>query len=191
MKAPPDSRIHVHLTILVFALVAVPHRASGQELDPGMRGAFFRVVADHFEVPVEEVTILGDWDLDPDEVPVVLFLSRRAGVSPDAIIGLRRSGKPWKEVAGRFGLGVRSFYVPLPRDGPLGVLSRAYGEFQTRPSREWDQIQLNDIEVVSLVNIRVLSEQVGVPPLRVLQSRDEAGSFAVGLASLIGGAVGR
>jgi len=190
LKAPPVSGILVHLTMLLMALVLVPPRASGQDLDPGVRGAYFRVVAEHFEVPVEEVTILGDWDLTPDEVPVVLFLSGRAGVSPDALIGLRLGGMSWTEVAARFRQGVGSFYISLPQDIPLGILDRAYEEFRSRSLGEWDQIQLNDLEITSLVNIRVLSEQVGVPPLRVLQSRDEAGSFVAGFASLIGGTHG-
>ena len=142
--------------------------------------AYFGAVAEHFEVPLEEVTILGEWGLDPDEVPVVLFLSEQAGVSPDALIGLRRGGQSWRDVASRFGLGVRNFHTPLPEGVPLGILDRAYEEFRVQASRDWDQIELEDPEIVSLVNLRVLSEQVGVPPLRVLQSREEAGSFLAG-----------
>jgi hypothetical protein len=163
-----------------------PSPTSAQEVGPGVREAYFRAVAEHFEVPVGEVAIVGDWELEPDEVPVVLFLSSRAGVSPDALIGLRRSGRSWREVASRFGLGVRSFHILLPEDAPLGPLSRAYGEFRGRPSHEWNQIELDDAEIILLVNLRVLSEEVGVSPLRVLQSWEEAGSFVAGFASLRG-----
>jgi len=117
---------------------------------------------------------------------VVLFLSRRAGVSPDALIGLRRSGRPWGQVASQLGLGVSTFHIPLPEDAPLGSLSRAYGEFRGRPSRDWNLIELLDREIIALVNLRVLSEHVGVTPLRVLQCREEAGSFAAGFALLRG-----
>ena len=81
------------------------------------------------------------------------------------------------EVAARFSLGAKVFHISLPEGESLGVLSRAYQEFRTRSVREWDQIQLEDPEVVALVNVRVLSEEVGVPALRVLRSMEEAGSF--------------
>ena len=83
-------------------------------------------------------------------------------------------------------MGVQSFHIPLPADEPLGHLSRAYGEFRGRSASEWHQITLDDPEIVSLVNLRVLSEQVDVPPLRVLRSRERAGSFVAGFADLLG-----
>jgi hypothetical protein len=141
-------------------------------------------------VPLEEVVVVSDWDLDPDEVPVVLFLSRAAGVSPDALIGLRRGGRLWREVANRLGLGVRSFHLPLPEGEPLGFLARAYGEFRSRPPADWHQIELEDLEIIALVNLRVLSEQVGVTPLQVLRSREESGSFLAAFAILRGYGVG-
>ncbi len=186
MKFSPVPGIYFFLSLLLPMGGMAPSPTLGQEVDPGVREAYFRAVAEHFEVPIGEVAIVGDWELDPDEVPVVLFLSSRAGVSPDALIGLRRSGRLWREVASRFGLGVRSFHIPLPEDTPLGPLSRAYGEFRGRPSHEWNQIELDDPEIISLVNLRVLSEEVGVSPLRVLQSWEDAGSFVAGFASLRG-----
>ena len=186
MKLPPVSGICFLLSFVLPTGGLAPSPALGQEVGPGVREAYFRAVAEHFEVPIGEVTILGDWELEPDEVPVVLFLSSRAGVSPDALIGLRQSGRPWREVASRFGLGVRTFHLPLPEDASLGPLGRAYGEFRGRPSHEWNQIELDDREIISLVNLRVLSEEVGVSPLRVLQSWEDAGSFVAGFASLRG-----
>ena len=44
--------------------------------------------------------------------------------------------------------------------------------------------ELEDPEVIALVNVRVLSEQVGVPPIRVIRSQEEAGSFTAGYALL-------
>jgi hypothetical protein len=79
----------------------------------------------------------------------------------------------------------------MPNDAALGTLDRAYGEYRTRPAREWNQITLSDTEVTFLVNLRVLSEEVGVPPMRVLQSREAAGSFVACLAGIIGSVGGR
>jgi len=155
-------------------------------VDPEVKDAYFRALAQYFEVPVDEVNILGDWDVAPDEVPVVLFIAGQAGVSPDALIGLRRGGHSWQGVARQLGMGSRSFHIPLPENEGLGSLGRAYGEFRARHPREWNRIELQDPDIIFMVNIRVLSEQVGVPPIRVLRVRDEAGSFAAGFARLLG-----
>jgi hypothetical protein len=152
-----------------------------------VREAYFNAVGEHFGVDPAEVGILGEWELVPDEVPVVLFLAQRAGVSPDALIGLRRGGRPWREVARRFGLGPRDFYMPLPPEADLGLLARAYQEFRTRPPVEWAGIALEDLEVVALVNLRVLSAQTGAPPPRVLRHFGETGSFMAAYSRLLAG----
>ena len=184
MKSLPVSGIPLLLGAVFLTLAVSPSLAMSQGVGAAVRDAYFRTVGEHFDVPMGEVAIVGDWELEADEVPVVFFLSRKAGVSPDALIGLRRSGLSWVAVAGRFGLGVGSFHLPLPEDVPLGSLTRAYGEFRGRTSREWNLIELEDSEVIALVNLRVLSEQLEIPPLRVLQSRDEAGSFVAGFGRL-------
>ena len=186
MRSSPVPGILFLFGSVFLAAAMVPSQVLSQVVEAGVRDAYFGAVAEHFGVPKGEVAIVGDWELDTDEVPVVFFVSRSAGVSPDALIGLRRSGLTWREVATRFGLGVRNFHISLPEDVTLGSLTRSFGEFRGRPYREWDQIQLDDMEIISLVNLRVLSEQLGVAPLRVLQSREEAGSFVSGFASLRG-----
>lgn len=179
-------RIGVVVGLLLAAAAAGRGSVRAQEVEPGLRDAYFRAIAHHFQVSPEEVTILGEWGLHPDEIPVVLFISEGAGVAPDALVGLRRGRRPWREIAQQSGMGSQKFHIALPPDAPLGALGRAYGEFRGRPPREWDGIVLEDDEIVYLVNLRFLSEYAGVPPLRVLRAREEAGSFVAGLGSLIG-----
>lgn len=170
-----------------LAILGLFSGARAQSVEPAVRDAYFRAVGEYFDLPLQEVTIISEWDLSPDEVPVVLFLAQRAGVSPDALIGVRRGGRPWQEVARRFGVDGRAFHLPLPVDEDLGALSRAYGEFRGRPPAEWPGIRLEDREIVALVNLRVLSEQTGAPPLRVLRVREERGSFVASYPHLIRG----
>jgi hypothetical protein len=173
----------------LFSLLSAtgPVPSWGQEESRSLREAFFRALSEYFEVEVEEVGILAEWSLAPDEVPVALFLADRAGVSPDACIGLRRGGRPWREVARRVGLGARAFYLDLPEDQDLGMLARAYGEYRTLPPEGWPNIHLEDQEIIALVNLRVLSEGTGSPPLRVLRLSEEAGSFMAAYSLLLGG----
>ena len=43
--------------------------------------AYYRTVGAALSVSLEEVRILGEWQLLPEEIAVVLFVARRAGVS--------------------------------------------------------------------------------------------------------------
>jgi len=165
------------LAVASWAVLGLSPAVRAQARDPAVQEAYFRAVGDFFAVPLQEVTILSGWELSPDEVPVVLFLAQRAGVAPDVLIGARGGGKPWREVAGRFGVDARAFHLPLPATAELGALSRVYAEFSGRPAREWSQILLEDPDVVALVNIRVLSEQAGASPERIIRAREEAGTF--------------
>lgn len=171
--------------------MAFPQPARTQEVDPDVKDAYFRAVGDHFNAPPEEVAIIGAWNLSPDEVPVVFFMARHAGVSPDVLIGLRRDGMGWQELGRRFGIQTPAFHVSLPAGGDKGPLARAYEAFAARPAREWREIQLQDEEIVALVNLKVLTAQTGAPPLRILGHFAEAGSFVSCYPLLLSGVGGR
>lgn len=154
-----------------------PGRAEPQPVGQAVREAYLRTVAEFFRLPLEEVVLIADGGLPPDEVPVLLFLAQRAGVSPDALAGLRGGGRSWMDVAARYGLGAQIFHVALPEDQPMGLLGRAMALYRTTPARDWPGLRLEDEEIVGLVNLRVLSQQVQVAPLQVLRCRESAGSF--------------
>jgi hypothetical protein len=126
-------------------------------------------VGEHFHVPAQEVALLGDWGVPPQEVPVVLFIARRSGVSADVIASQRGGGVGWIDLARRFGLDVPDFHLFLPEDAPLGELAPVYQEFSTRPAHRWRDIQLDDPDLIALVNLRVLSEELNTPPAQVLR----------------------
>lgn len=187
MKINSIPGVALLVVLACFLIPSTPGVGCAQDVDSRMKEAYFRAVADHFGLPLQEVDIVGDWDLAPDEVPVVLFVSRMAGVSSDVLISFRRNGSPWMDVADRFGLDARSFHLDLPDDAPLGVLARAYEQFRTRDAGDWGRIRLEDAEIIALVNMRVLSGTTGVPALDVLRARERAGSFVAAFTSLRGG----
>ncbi len=185
MRLCPSPRTSILVGLLLSGLMLFAGVAGAQERENHLRDAFFRAVGEYFSVPIQEVTIISDWNLSPDEVPVVLFLSQQGGVSPDALIGVRRGGRPWLQVAGRFGVGPQAFHLSLPDGGELGSLTRAYSDFRRRSARDWGQVVLDDSDIVTLVNLRVLSEETGVPPLQVLRAREREGSFMAAYIRLI------
>ena len=124
--------------------------------------AFLRAVGESFGVPASELEVLRRWSLSASEIPVVLFLAERAGVSPDVLVTRRGGGEDWMAIATRYSLHAGDFHVQL--DGPYGALAGAYERFNRRPASEWREIPLSDDEVVGLVNVRFLTRYLNVSP---------------------------
>jgi hypothetical protein len=152
-------------------VVGVP--LSGQEAGPLQ--SYYRAVGEHFRVPSDEILILSEWRLPPEEIPVVLWMARRSGISPDAVVALRQAGREWSEIARRYSLDAAAFHVPL--EGGAGSLTPAYDAYRERPSGQWSSIHLDDGQVVGLVNLRVLAEILRMPTPALLQARDRSGSW--------------
>jgi len=160
------------LATVAFAADAAPIMGQG-----GEERAYFSAVARYFQIPEAEIAILGNWDLPSDEIPVVLFVARRAGVSAEALVALRESGRSWPELGERFGIGARQLHVPLSDPGSAGALESVYERFRVTPVEEWGSIGLTGADVVALVNVRVLSQVLGVPPDDVTRRIQDAESF--------------
>lgn len=166
---------------LGLALAATAPR-SARAQDAGSVEAFYRAVAQHFEVPSGEILILSEWRLPPEEIPVVLFVAGQAGISPEAVVAVRRSGQGWPAITRRYALDASRFHVPL--EGGAGSLARAYEGYASRPRTQWASLELTGEDIVGLVNVRVLSEMLGVTPAAAIQARDRTGSWVAAFRSL-------
>jgi len=156
------------VALALLVLVAGTSAVAAQEVTDAARDAYFGAVAEFFELPRSEVDILASWRLDPDEIPVVLFVARRSGVSAEAVVALRRSGRGWSELAKRYGLDAAHFHVPLSDQAEAGALRRVYEQYRTLPAGRWSGIAVYDGEILDLVNLRVLAQTLGVSPEVVL-----------------------
>jgi hypothetical protein len=150
-------------TLFVAALMCAAPGVHALQHDAD-ESAYFRAVARFFEIPEGEVAILGHWDLPPDEIPVVLFVARRAGVSAEALVALRESGRAWGALTRSYGIGANALHVPLRDAGAAGGLSDAYRRFADTPVAQWATIPLSDADIVALVNVRVLADALAVAP---------------------------
>ena len=157
--------------MVLFVAPAVAQEREAARID------YFRAVAGFFNLPPSEVAILGDWELPPDEIPVVLFIARRAGVSPEALVALRESGRRWTDLADRYRVRASAFHVPVRDDAPAGRLESTYRLFRSTPVGEWGSLRLDDEAIVALVNVRVISQSLGLSAERVLAETGRASSF--------------
>ncbi len=171
------------LAVLV-ALAPAALQSQGTEARPGQM-TFLSAVGEHFNIAPREVAVLSRWKLSEGEIPVVLFLAERAGVSPDVVVVQRRRGQSWMEIAAAYSVHAGDFHVRI--DGPAGTLGAASDRFSSRAASEWRNIPLTDEEVVGLVNVRFLSRFLGVPPTRVAQELGGAGGMVGVFQRLRGG----
>jgi hypothetical protein len=139
--------------------------------------AYLRAAGVYFGVHPNEVLILAEWRLHPEEVPVLLFMARAAGVSPDALAASRRDGASWSELAARFGIGAGAFFVDVGGGDPGAALFRAYERFRERPRSDWGAIRLDDREITMLVNLKFLAGHLRHPPRRILEAWESEASF--------------
>ncbi|MEM7417187.1 MAG: hypothetical protein AAF389_16920 [Gemmatimonadota bacterium] len=145
---------------------------TGLAAQDAARADYFRSVASFFNLPANEVAILSDWDIAAAEIPVVLFMARRAGVSPEALVALRSAGQSWAELAARYRVGPAALHVPVRDEADARVLAEVYQGFRTTPVGDWARIRLTDAHIIGLVNVRVLSQALNLPPERVLAASE-------------------
>jgi hypothetical protein len=159
--------------LLAMCSVVIPLEAQAPGSDAV--ASYYNAVGEYFRVPSSEIMILSEWRLAAEEIPVVLYTAGQGGISPEAVMALRRAGQDWPVVACRYGLDAVSFHVPL--EGNSGPLARVYQAYRSRPQAEWSTIDLLNEDIVGLVNLRVLSGVFQISPGVVLQARDRAGSW--------------
>lgn len=177
------------VALLTSVMVAVP--VAGQHAANQARDAYFGAVADFFGLPTTEVSILAQWQLPPDEIPVALFIANQAGISAEALVALRSGGKSWAELARRYQVDASHFYVPLPDGADAGVLKAVYARFRSLPASRWGEVSLTDADIIALVNVRVLAQTLHLTPGQVLRAASPRRSFVGVFAALMRDGEGR
>jgi hypothetical protein len=169
--------------LMALATLVLASQASAAQ---DVERAYLRAVAGFFQVPEGEIAILSHGgEVPAEELPVVLFMARRGGVSPEAVVALRDSGRGWPELAQRFGVGVNALHIPLGDPAASGSLSPLYRRLASTPVDQWPTLSLSGDEIIALVNVRVLAQALGVEPGQVAGRSGSAGSFVEVYASFL------
>jgi hypothetical protein len=107
---------------------------------------------------------------EPDDLAVLLFLSKHAGKPPGQVMKLRRGGLSWWEISQQYGIEVGVWFVPVKRD-PGPPYGRAYGHWRKHSKDKRHQMSLTDVDIRNLVAVRLLHEYYGVEAEVALQWR--------------------
>ncbi len=163
--------------VLMVAGSAKGDLSVGATVDENGIRQFHLAIGKFYNVPERAVTVIKKKGVSDEELPVIFFVSERAGVKPAAVIELRQLGKSWLDITLHFGLSPEIYYVPVKGD-PGPPYGKAYGYFKKHPRAKWREIVLSDVEVVNLVNLRMVSKLYGVEADDVIKWRAEGKHFA-------------
>jgi len=133
---------------------------------------FFAINSRYFDHDHARVVDLGARYRNPDDLSVVLFLSRHSGRNTAEIVALRSKGLSWWEVGLRLGVPADAYFVRVDRD-PGPPYGNAYGHWK-KHRHNARAFALSDVEVRDLVAVRMIHEYYGVP-VEVAMSRRAAG----------------
>jgi hypothetical protein len=164
-------------TALVVVMLAGAASGVDARQEDAAERAYLRAVARFFQMPEGEVSILAHWDLPVEEIPVALFIARRAGVSTEALVALRESGRAWTALVATYNIGANALHVPLRDPASAGSLAGAYERFRDTPVEDWAGIRLEDRDIIALVNVRVLADALGLSPDDIARRTGSSATF--------------
>ena len=175
------SRIHGAMVGVLTLMSVSPLSVAAQRRVPDQTAidAYHATIGGAFPISSEEVGILAEWPIRPDEIVVVLFVAGHAGVSPDAVASRRSTGTSWASIMRTYSVDAGALRVPFPAGTGLGPLEETYRTFSETPRGSWVAIDLSDQTAIALVNIRILSREVGVTASSVLRTWDGEGDFVL------------
>jgi len=138
---------------------------------------FFLAVGDHYRISQTEVLIIRKRGMPAYEIPVVLFIAKRAHIAPEIVADFRLRDNTWLYTTLRFGLGPEIFYVPVGVVVKDSLYGKVCGYYKHKPKKEWKTIVLSDDDIINLVNLKLMSEHYGCPPEKIIKMRSGGKEF--------------
>jgi len=125
---------------------------------------YFGINSQYYDRDRPDVERWGGECRDPDDLAVLLFLSRHSGRPPAQLLAWRHDGLTWWQIGLRVNVPVDSWFIDVSRD-PGPPYGRAYGYWRRWHHNHRRTFVLSDREARDLVAVRMLHEyyRVDVP----------------------------
>jgi hypothetical protein len=164
------------LIVLPFANQSRAEVSFGLSVDNEGVNSFYLAIGEHYQATEKQIVVVREKNVPDEEMPVVFFLARKAGVTPEVIIKMRLGGKSWMDITAHYGYTAEAFYVPVTVD-PGPPYGKAYGHFKKRNRDQWKTISLTDDEIVNFVNLKFMSDYYQCPADDVIKLRGNGKNF--------------
>ena len=173
--------IFVGLWLMVIAVLTTPGRAHGQaqfgiDIRDGQLQNFYFAIGDYYGVPRQQITMVQEYGIPQDEIPVVFFISQHSGYEPLTIVRMRRQGKSWMDISTGCGIQPDVYYVPETADAgpPYG---NAYGYYKHHGNKRANRYYLSDNDLINSVNVHFIASRYGCNERDVYTLRSRGDSF--------------
>jgi hypothetical protein len=173
------------IALILIGAAGFPRAGTAQGVGEGAAGdAYLRLLSAHFQVAASELRILAEGRGGADELPVALRIAELSGISPGAVMALRRTGASWISIARRNQVTAAAFHLSIPTAEVRPAIARAHTLYSETPVSGWGGLDLTDPELVAFANLAVLTRQLGLSAGRILDARESSGSFYGALPAL-------
>ncbi|HMK61076.1 MAG TPA: hypothetical protein VK452_08015 [Dissulfurispiraceae bacterium] len=166
------------LSIIAAAYVCISSAdavncAYAEAAEIGTQG-FYHAASDYYRIPEHEIVIIRERKIRDEEVPVVLFIARKARVPYAGVLDMRDRGMSWMDITRYYRLNPEIYFAPA-RGSEGSPYGKAYGYYK----KDLRNGGLDDSEIVNLVNIRFISRRYGFPPEGIIRMRSAGRSFVI------------
>jgi hypothetical protein len=142
----------------------------GTEGYHGING-YYLAASEYYRIPEREIVVIREMRIRDEEIPVVLFIARKARVPYAGVLDLRARGMSWIGITRHYRLNPEIYHIPV-KGLPYG---KAYGYYR----KEWREDRLLDEDIVNLVNLLFISNRYGYAPERIMRMRSSGRNFVV------------
>lgn len=144
--------------------------------DEGLKNFYF-AIGDFYKVPEKEIIVVRKQGIIDEELPVIFFLAKRAGVHYGQIVKWRVHNRwTWMKIIRKLRLTPEIFYIPFETPVNTGVYAKIYGYYK-QPKNKWKFINLTDDEIIHCVNLHFISGYHGLKPVEVIKMRNAGKNF--------------
>lgn len=172
MKRLKNHLMFVAVFLLLASIKLNAQFSAGISMGRGGLNGFYMNLGNYFRVPQREIIVVRDRRLPDEEIPVVFFVARKAGVSPRAVARMRRQGYSWMDITYNFGLSPAIFFPGRVFQGP--PYGKAWGYNRNR-GRNCDNV--SDYDIINAVNSRIIAESYNCCQDDVIRMRNQGRGY--------------
>lgn len=159
------------------AALGVTQANSGQTINESDYNLYAFTMQDYYNVPVNDISMIRQKGIGPEELPVVLFFVKNAKVTIDQVLEHRQKGEKWVAIAEALDIKPAMLFVPVKEEVTQSHFSRAYGYFKTKQLKSWKWVNLDDEEFANLVNLKFLARHYDVPAFDIIKQHETGASY--------------
>lgn len=145
--------------------------------ESGTKG-FYLAASEYYRIPEREIVVIRGRHIRDEEIPVVLFIARKARVPYAGVLDLRSRGMSWIDITRYYRLNPEIYHLPV-KEAAGPPYGKAYGYYRKHPGKERPEARLDDDDIVNLVNLGFISDRYGYAPARIMKMRSAGRSFVV------------